>query len=225
MKLKAITKQLVTMLAVTAGLSLAGSTQAQYITGGQYLQNATTGGGYGGWASATYNYTATGIEVQTPDITDYGGAYFVINSGTQTLSTSDTEVQLTFTVNGNPANYAWFSPGQLVLNDYETPSYMNMGYTGYNNNNPIGWLAGETIVWNGTTATLTLPLLAQQVADIQAGNCAIQAFSLDFDPSTINAGPIDITYNSIQLIPEPATVTLVGLGLLGLLGLRRRHTS
>src|ERR1700722_2895693 len=67
MKHKAPTKQLVTMLAVMAGLALAGSTQAQYVTGGQYLStDAVYGGGYGDWASVTPIYTPTGIEIQAP---------------------------------------------------------------------------------------------------------------------------------------------------------------
>src|ERR1700691_5260698 len=64
-------KYALTVFALATGL---GSAQAQYITGGQYLQNATTSGGYGGWAGAAYNYTSTGIEVQSADNSDYGGA-------------------------------------------------------------------------------------------------------------------------------------------------------
>jgi hypothetical protein len=225
MKLKALTKQLVTVLAVVAGLTLAGSTQAQYITGGQYLQNATAGGVWGSWASGTITYTPTGIEVQAPVSAGYGGGYFVINSGVQTLNANDTAVQLTLTVNGDPNNYVWFAPSPLVLNDdLPSPTAFTyyQPYNGYNNGgNP----APPEVVWNGSTVTITEPLQAGQLAKIQGGNDHIYAFNLGLDPAVINTPILDVTFNSIQLIPEPATVTLVGLGLLGLLGLRRRHTS
>jgi hypothetical protein len=227
MKLKALTKQSVTVLAVVAGLTLAVSTQAQYITGGQYLQNATTGGGYGGWSSATFTYTPTGIEVQAPVSGGYGGAYFVINSGVQTINPAATEVQLTLTVNGDPNPYIWFSPGQLVLNDdlpLPTAFYYNMPYNGYGNGgNP----APPEVVWNGSTVTITEAIQAGQLAKIQGGNDHIYAFSLDLDPAVITTPMLDVTFNSIQFIPvpEPATVTLVVLGLVGVVALRRRHTS
>jgi hypothetical protein len=227
MKRRALTKQLVTVLAVAAGLTLAGSTQAQYITGGQYLSDVQfPGSGYGGWSGATFTQTPTGIEVQAPVSGGYGGAYFVINGGSvQTLNPSGTDVKLTLTVNGDPSNYIWFSPGQLALNDdlpLPTAFYYNMPYNGYGNGgNP----PPPEVVWNGNTVTITEPLQALQLAKVQGGSDHIYAFNLDVDPAVINTPVLDITFNSIQVVPEPATVTLVGLGLLGLLGLRRRHTS
>jgi PEP-CTERM motif len=214
-----------TVFAAAAGLI---SAQAQYITGGQYLQNATTSGGYGGWASAAYNYTSTGIEVQSSDNSDYGGAYFVINSGVQTLSSLDTELILTFTLNGNAASYNYFSPGQLVLNDANTPSsgpwYFNMPYFGYeyNPNN-------ANVTWNGsgTTYTVTMNIATQDpglLTNIQTGNDQIYSFSLDLDPTGQIPSPWDITFNSIELAPapEPASLALLGLGAAGLLVVRRR---
>jgi hypothetical protein len=225
MRLKVLTKQL---LAVLAGLALAGSTQAQYVTGGQYLQNATnSGGGYDGWSGATFSYTPTGIEVQAPTNGGYGGAYFVINSGVQVMNANDTEVQLTITVNGDINNWVYFSPGQLVLNDDLPPptSYAyGEPYSGPNNN-PTG---PPTCVWNGNVGTMTVALAPGEITKIQGGSDHIYAFNLDVDPSVLPnmpGGIYDITFNSIELIPEPATVSLVGLGLLGLLGLRRRRTS
>ena len=70
-----------------------------------------------------------------------------------------------------------------------------------------------------------MPLQALQLNKVAGGNDHIYAFNLGFDPAVISTPTYDVTFNSIQLIPEPATVTLVGLGLLGVMALRRRHTS
>ena len=46
-----------------------------------------------------------------------------------------------------------------------------------------------------------------------------------FSPLSINAEPIFVAAGNrgLELVPEPSSLTLVGLGLLGLLGLRRRN--
>jgi hypothetical protein len=228
MKHKPQAKQLVTMLAVVAGLTLAGSTQAQYVTGGQYLSNVTMSGPYGAFAdpSAVISQTPTGIEVQAPSADGYGGANFVIDAGNvQTLNPADAFVQLTITINGDvsPSTpYVYFSPGQLVLNDdlpLPTSFAYNMPYSGPQNN-PTG---PPTSVWNGNVGTFTVPLSAGQISKIAGGSDHIYSFNLDLDPAVITTPTYDITFNSIELIPEPTTVALVGFSLLGgVMTLRRR---
>jgi len=228
MKHKAQTKQLITMLAVVTGLTLASSTQAQYITGGTYLNNVGAPSTYGDWTNATITQTATGIEVVGNASGGYGGANFVINGpAVQTMNTNDAYVRLTITINGDvsPSTpYVYFSAGQLVLNDdlpLPTQFNYNEPYSGPQNN-PTG---PPTSVWNGNVGTFTVPLQAGQMSKIAGGSDHIYSFNLDIDPAVITSPTYDITFNSVQLIPEPATVSLVGVALLGVLALRRRRTS
>ena len=215
-------------LAVVAGLALAISTQAQdYVNGDTYLDNVSTTSPYNGWAQsppATVTLLPTGVEVANPIANGYGGEYFIINSPILISNPNDTALQLTLTVNGSAAPYVWFSDGQLVINDSSGIYYYNMPYSGYQNaGNPAN------AVWNGNTVTCTVPLQILEESAIQSGGVWVYGFNLDLDPAVINntgTGDFDVTYNSIAFIPEPTTMTLVGLGavLLGWVGLRRRHS-
>jgi hypothetical protein len=221
MKCRALTKQL---LAVVAGVALVGATQAQYINGDQYLDNVTPTGPYPNWTGSTVTPTPTGIEVVNPISAGYGGEYFSINSPVLIANPNAADLQLTLTVNGDASGYVWFSPGQLVINDSSGIYYYNEPYNGYGNGgNPAN------AVWNGNTVTCTVPLQILEQAAIQTTGVTVYGFNLDLDPAVISTGTgsFDVTYNSIQIIPvpEPTTLALVGLGLLGLFGLRRRHTS
>jgi len=220
MKIKSLT------LAVVAGLALAISAQAQQITGDTYLDNFTVGALYGAWSSATLNQTPTGLEVQSLVANGYGSGYFIINGpAVQVMNANDNALQLQLTINGDATPYVWFGPSPVILNDDLPPptSYTyNMPYNGYlNGGNP------PNAVYNGNTVTITVPLAAGQITKIQGGSDHIYAFNLGLDPAVINTPTYDVTFNSVTLIPEPTTVSLVGIGavLLGWVSLRRRHTS
>lgn len=226
--MKKQTKWLTTALAVVGGMAVAISAQAQYMTGGQYLQfdPGTPPSPYGGWGPTTILNTPTGIEVDGAigGGGNYGGNYFVVPiPDVQTLNAADTQIQLTLTVNGDPTQFNWFSPGQLVLNDNNAPNtgpwFYNMPYNGYNNpGNPAN------VSWNGSTVTATVPITGGLLSNIQAGGDHIYSFSLDLDPPGISATPYSVTFNSVQFepAPEPTTMALAGLGAAGLLAFRRR---
>jgi len=225
MKHKAPTKQLVTMLAVVVGLALASSTQAQTIT---LNSNLVPTGPYNGWAGtppATVTVGPTGVEVVNPAANGYGGEYFSATVPYTVSNPTATSLQLTLTINGSTNGYNWFSPGQLVINDSSGIYYYNMPYSGPGNpGDPVN------AVWNGNVLTATVPLQALEQSAIQSGGVTIYGFNLDLDPANIAtaSGNFDVTYNSVAflpVVPEPTTVSLVGVALLGLMAVRRRRAS
>ena len=82
-----------------------------------------------------------------------------------------------------------------------------------------------TLVTPGTyTITVTpfgLPPIVSPVLVLAAGGGIDTVRIFDFS-SGAGGGPADIYFNNMSIIPEPTTVTLVGLALAGLLAVRRR---
>jgi hypothetical protein len=214
MKLKDLTIQLA---AVVAGLTLALSAQAQYVTGQPTLSNISPAGTFpsGLWTIPNMTSTATGLQITAPG---GGGSfstlYYPLPGGQVTpLNPADNAVVFTWT--WNSGNAVGGINVLFALDDN------NGGVDYYDAIVPAYSLAPTP----GTTYSITLPLQQPNQANIAAG-FPIGGLNFQIDPANVS-GNYTITFNSIQLIPEPATVTLVtiGAGLVGLLGLRRRRTS
>jgi hypothetical protein len=226
-------KWFATALAVAGGLLIVSSALAQdYATGNPTLSNIPIGmtAVYPNWSSSpptTMSSSAAGFEVVS---VGYGSGYYGNSTPVPILNVNDAEAVLTLTINttspniGGPANplsdYTWvgipFAIGDSAGN------YFYGGYSGYNN---VG--NGPDVVWNSNgTVTETELLNPAQITAIQTGNDVIYSINLEFDGAggVGGTGVYDVTYDSLVLqpVPEPATLTLVGLGALGLLAIRRR---
>jgi len=215
MKHKALTKQLVAMLAVVVGLALASSTQAQFVTGQPTLNNIDPNGTFpsGLWTTNNMVDTATGLQITAPG----GGGSF------STLYYPLPAPQVTpLNTQDNAVIFKW------TWNSGNAVGGINVLFALDDNNGGVDYYdaivpAYSLIPTPGTTYSVTLPLQSPNQANVAAG-FPIGGLNFQIDPANVS-GNYTITFDSIQLIPEPATVSLVGLGLLGLVGLRRRRTS
>ncbi len=154
----------------------------------------------------------------------YGGEYFSINTPVTISNPNDTALQLTLTVNGDPSGYVWFSPGQLVINDSSGIYYYGEPYNGYGNGGNPRTRYG--MVTRSPVRYLSKPWRNSPFR-MEALRSTASTLTWIWSVISTGTGNFDVTYNSAAFIPEPASVSLVGvgLGLLGLFGLRRRHTS
>lgn len=198
-------------LAITTGLALTSSVQAQSITGTPYLSNINPSApSYSGfWATplTTISSTPTGLEFNGPGGTgSFSTMYYAIPASQQTtLNPLDTQVTFTFLWNSGNA-----VAGVNVLFALDD-SLGGVNYYGTGYNVPTPGLN-----------SYTFPLQAANQANIAAG-AIINGMNFQIDPANVS-GNYDITYSSITLsqVPEPTTLALAGLGALGLVACRRR---
>ncbi len=233
--MKQNTKWLMTALAVAGGLIVVNSSQAQYILG----NGAAAGIAMGGGSFPTPNTTtATGLSLTG---TGYNWGEWDIPVAQQVaLNASDNKIIFTYTINSptpDPSGpWTWYSL-QPLLGDTSGGAYNPVryfGYDGYNlPYNPGGIPNGQGLgnqdagyVYNPVTQQVTETgfLSAAQQAAI-AGGATIQFFQLSMDPTSTLPNGYSFTIDSIQLVPEPATMALVGLGMAGLVIARRRVSA
>jgi hypothetical protein len=216
MKHKTLTKQLAAMLAIVVGLALASSTQAQFVTGQPTLNNISPGGTFpsGAWTTANMADTASGLQITAPGGPGtFSTLYYPLPAGQVTPLNAGQDNQVVFTWTWNSGNAVGGINVLFALDDN------NGGVNYYDAIVPAYSLTPTP----GTTYSITLPLQQPNQANVTAG-FAIGGLNFQIDPANVS-GNYTMTLDSIALIPEPATVTLVGLGLLGVMALRRRHTS
>lgn len=215
-------------LALAASLAITGPAFAQdYITDQHYLSNITPtalntapSATYADWNTGTYPPTTItdvtsgsdqGLEINSYG---YGSLYYSIPAGQQVkLNSSDALVSLTFTINAPVGTYYVGVPFILGDNNGNSYTYVING-TGYG-------------TYGNGTWTETLPLSPAMLTATEGGNEIMQGLNLEFDPAgnlPTGQGPYDITFNSLSFspAPEPASLTLLGIGFAGLMAVRRR---
>jgi hypothetical protein len=226
--MKEYTRWFAGVLAAVGGLALAGSAQAQAVTGTTYLSNVLLNNNspnalYAGWATGTtITSLPAGVEVNSAN---YGSCYYAIPEAEwQTLNSGDTIATLVFTVNSPTVGTINWMGTPFILTDSTTG--VGTSYGGYSASGNGGSDPGTT--WNGNVVTEKESLSGAQLAAIQAGGDAITGFNLEVDPASF-AGPptYDITFNSLTLspVPEPTSVALLGIGAAGWLVVRRRNQA
>jgi hypothetical protein len=215
-------------LAIGFGLA-ASRVQAQAVSGTPFLSNIDPNNpndGYSGdWASVTKTNvlsTATGLEFQVnngvnpttggENANTFSTAYFPLSGNQITpLNAGDDTVIFNFTWNsGNAVN------GVNILFALDDS---NGGTNYYDAINPAYSLLPQP----GQTYTFTAPLQSPNQANI-TGGAVVNGLNFQIDPANVY-GPYDITFNSIALVPEPATFGIGTMAMCFLAARRNRKAT
>jgi hypothetical protein len=207
---------------------VASAAHAQNVTGAPNLSNMNpnaAGDGYSGdWANpVTTNIiqAPTGLEFQVNNgLNGAGGEnpnsfstmYYPLPANQVTpLNSADDTVVFKFTWNSGNA-----VAGVNILFALDDS---NSGTNYYDAINPAYSLLPQP----GTTYTYIAPLQQPNQNNI-TGGAVVNGLNFQIDPANVY-GPYDITFNSITLVPEPATLGIGAMGLIFLAGRRRRSVA
>jgi hypothetical protein len=222
-------KRAILFAAMGIGLAMVASTaHAQAITGVPYLNNIDiNAAGYSGdWNNvATTNVldvttgTDQGLEFQVNNGPNGSGGENP-NSFSTFYSYIPTSVTPNVPVTGAVITFTWNSGNAVAGINVVYALDDSAGGTDYyfpTNGYDLTPQAGQTYSYY-------VPLVAPNLVDLNTPGNVVNGFNLQLDPANVY-GPYDITFNSITLVPEPASFGLIGVATCLLAARRRRRTA
>jgi len=208
-KMKLVLLMVVISIVTLTSVAFAGFTDNEAtftssLAPGYYLEDFSA---YSTWSPlGTGPITFTSSNGFSYNITSTGGGLWGIPGGAISTEWNTTVVKITFT--GAPVNAVG---GQFFLSDY----------SGYDMNGQVNVTFSDGSSTQVTMSDLTRPFLGY------SSNLAIASLSIDSVRPTGDDTyypTIDHLYVGSQ-VPIPAAIWLLGTGLVGLFGVRRRFTS
>lgn len=191
-------------LAMAGTLAIGSSAQAQLVLS-DFPAGFSLTAYYASWATAGINNSGPGFAISS---SGYGSGYYALPSAVDGSSYS--EIQMTIDVAGPGPGI----PISSAIADLDDGAGSQLQY------------ALQYGVQAGAGQTFTLSLGTVNHTSLAGGETSfnfadITGFNIEDDPGGYS-GPYTITYHNLQLVPEPGTMALFGLGGLGLLIYRRR---